>query len=373
MSLPVGWVETTLGEIVDIYSGKTRPKEEGIIPVYGGNGILNYTNKYNQEDTTIIVGRVGAYCGNVFYEQNNFWLSDNALGIKNKDNSNMEFLYYKLVNMKLNNYAIGGAQPLLTQTLLKELQINIPIDIQEQKAIANILSSFDEKIELLKEQNKTLERMAQAVFKEWFVDFNFPDATGKPGEMPHGWKVGKLGEEFNITMGQSPKGETYNKLQNGIVFYQGRAEFQARFPKRRLYTTAPKRYAEKFDVLMSVRAPVGDINVASEKCCIGRGLSSINSKYKSYAFYKMKSLKKEFDSFEAEGTVFGSINKSSLENLEVIIPEEKIIKLYDLLVYPMDSKIYNNSNQIQTLQKTRDTLLPKLMSGEKRVQGFKNG
>ncbi len=359
MSLPDGWIETTLGEVVNINSGKSRPKKEGIYPVYGGNGILNFANKYNQENSTIIIGRVGAYCGNVFFEDNKFWLSDNALGIANKETIDLNFLFYKLKDMKLNNYAIGGAQPLLTQTLLKELEIKIPKIEYEQKAIANTLSSFDEKIELLKEQNKTLEQMAQSVFKEWFVD-----------GVDESWATGVLSDEFKITMGQSPKGDTYNKNSDGMVFYQGRAEFQERFPKRRLFTTAPKRLAEKFDVLMSVRAPVGDINVASEKCCIGRGLSAINSKYKSYLLYKMKSLKKQFDMYESEGTVFGSINKESLENIEVLIPSKDLIRKYNLYASSIDKKIYNNTIQIQTLQKIRDILLPKLMSGKTRVNGF---
>jgi len=183
LSLPKGWVETTLGKVIEIYSGKTRPKKQGAYPVYGGNGILNYGDKFNQEGETIIVGRVGAYCGNVFYETQPFWLSDNALGLKANEISHEKFLYYKLVSMKLNNHAIGGAQPLLTQTLLKELEINLP-PLPEQKAIADMLSSLDDKIELLREQNKTLETLAQTIFKEWSVHFNFPvcQGTGRPDQ-----------------------------------------------------------------------------------------------------------------------------------------------------------------------------------------------
>ncbi len=254
---------------------------------------------------------------------------------------------------------------------IKNVNLLLP-SLTEQKAIAKLLSSFDEKIELLRTQNKTLEILAQTIFKEWFCVFNYPNATGEMvgselGEIPKGWRIGKLGEEFDITMGQSPKGDTYNENEDGIVFYQGRAEFQNRFPKRRLYTTDPKRIANAFDVLMSVRAPVGDINVASEKCCIGRGLSAINSSYKSYALYKMKSLNRKFDQFESAGTVFGSINKASLENIEVIIPPQIIIEQYDSIASTIDEKIFNNFNQVKTLSKTRDTLLPKLMSGESRV------
>ena len=187
------------------------------------------------------------------------------------------------------------------------------------------------------------------------------------GLIPKGWRVGKLGEEFDIVMGQSPKGSSYNELGDGMVFFQGRAEFQARFPKRRLYTTEPKRIAEKYDVLMSVRAPVGDINVASQKCCIGRGLAAIHSDKKAYALYKMISLSSHFDLFESEGTVFGSINKTSLESIKVAIPSAEIIDAFEVIAWEIDKKIFNNTEQIQILSKTRDTLLPKLMSGQVRA------
>lgn len=246
-----------------------------------------------------------------------------------------------------------------------------------QKSIASIFLSLDDKIELLRKQNKTLENVAQTLFKRWFVDFNFPDENGNPykeaggkmvgseiGEIPDAWEVGVLKDEFVITMGQSPEGSSYNENKEGVVFYQGRAEFGERFPLNRLHTTKPKRMAQKFDVLISVRAPVGDINVANEECCIGRGLAAIRSEFKSYCLYKIKSFKGIFEQFESEGTVFGSINKSGLEEMNCIIPRVELAREFDQVVKETDLKIYNNFIQIQTLSKLRDTLLPKLMNGE---------
>jgi type I restriction enzyme S subunit len=253
--------------------------------------------------------------------------------------------------------------------------------LPEQRAIAEVLSSLDDKIELLREQNKTLEATAQAIFKEWFVRFNFPNENGEPyataggkmidselGPIPEGWRVGRLGEEVKIVMGQSPNGESYNESGEGMIFFQGRADFQERFPKVRLFTTEPKKIAERFDVLVSVRAPVGDINVASESCCIGRGLASVSSNFKSYALYKVKSLQNILNKFETEGTVFGSINKDSLSDIEVIIPSKQVVTLFENFVSKFDQKIFNNFTQIQTLSTLRDTLLPKLMKGEIRVK-----
>ncbi|NCS50532.1 MAG: restriction endonuclease subunit S [Microcystis aeruginosa BK11-02] len=188
------------------------------------------------------------------------------------------------------------------------------------------------------------------------------------GDIPEGWRVGKLGDEFEILMGQSPSGSTFNENKQGIIFFQGRTDFGFRFPTIRLYTTEPSRIAEKFDVLVSVRAPVGDVNLASEKCCIGRGLAAVKSQYKSYCLHKIKSFKKLFNVFESEGTVFGSINKQSFNSLESIIPINKVIKDFEAIITTIDQKFYVNDLQIQTLTKIRDSLLPKLMSGQIRVE-----
>lgn len=245
--------------------------------------------------------------------------------------------------------------------------------LAEQKAIADTLSALDDKIELNNKINKNLEEMAQAIFKSWFVDFEpFKDGEfvdSELGRIPKGWRVVELGDIADITMGQSPNGSSYNETNNGTVFFQGRAEFGWRFPTKRLCTTEPKRYAEQGDILMSVRAPVGDINIALEKCCIGRGLSSISAKNnaRSFLLYAVKNLKSRLNMFNSEGTVFGSINKDCLNGLSVIIPTFDLINKFELLVRPMDNKIEKNSIELCFLTTLRDTLLPKLMSGEIRV------
>lgn len=180
------------------------------------------------------------------------------------------------------------------------------------------------------------------------------------------WQSGTLSDIAVITMGQSPKGDTFNETGNGAVFYQGRTDFGFRFPTRRLYTTEPKRIAECGDSLMSVRAPVGDLNIAYEECCIGRGLAAIRSKdnHQSFIFYTLFSLKKQLDVFNGEGTVFGSINKDALNSMEIMIPPIDLIDKFESVVCPMDRAIYNNYEEICRLQAIRDSLLPKLMNGE---------
>ena len=203
--------------------------------------------------------------------------------------------------------------------------------------------------------NKNLEQQAQAIYRHMIIE-----------EVNESYSKGVLSDIATVTMGQSPKGDTYNENGNGTVFFQGRAEFGLRFPTRRLYTTAPKRMAQTNDVLMSVRAPVGDLNVAYENCCIGRGLSAIHSrdKHQSFVLYTMIALRDQLDVFNGEGTVFGSINRDTLNSMPVCIPPREIVDKFEDIVAPMDDTIRNNYEESCLLQAMRDKLLPRLMSGE---------
>jgi type I restriction enzyme S subunit len=250
---------------------------------------------------------------------------------------------------------------------LKKLQFIFP-PLPEQKAIAGILSSLDDKIDLLHKQNKTLEALAETLFRQWFMERR-PELV--EGEANESWEVGTIEEEFDFIMGQSPLGTSLNENKEGMIFYQGRTDFDFRFPKPRVYTTTTTRLAKKFDTLISVRAPVGDMNMAIEECCLGRGVAAFrykhNNAFYSYTYYKMRSIMEQIKQFEDSGTVFGSIGKDDFKKLENIIPPQKMIEDFQNRAKPLDDKIFSNINQIRALTKLRDTLLPKLMSGEVRV------
>ncbi len=242
---------------------------------------------------------------------------------------------------------------------LKDININLP-PITEQKAIAEVLSNFDDKIDLLHKQNQTLEDLAQTLFREWFIE-----------KSDDGWAIGKLPDEFDFLMGTSPKGNTFNEEKIGTPMFQGNADFTFRFPESRVYTTDPKRFANKYETLISVRAPVGAQNMAQEKCCIGRGLAAFmyrnDERFYTYTYYKMMSLMEEIKAFNNSGTVFGSINKNDIQNINITIPPKTIVESFESMAKPINDKIIQNTKQIKTLEQNRDILLPKLMSGELRV------
>lgn len=287
----------------------------------------------------------------------------------------------------------GSSVPLINLTVLRQLPIPLP-PLPEQRAIARILGALDDKIELNRRMNHTLEEMARAFFKSWFVDFDpvtakaegrvpygmnaettslFPAefVETEEGVIPKGWRTGTVREAFDLIMGQSPPGETYNEVGDGIAFYQGRTDFGTRYPTPRIYCTAPTRYANPGDTLVSVRAPVGDVNMANEKCSIGRGLAAIRHKSgsRSFTYYSMLFLKEEFDVFEGEGTLFGSISGEGFRNIKTVIPSLEIVSEFERKVYSIDQTIENNEAQIKSLASIRNGLLPKLMSGEVRVKG----
>lgn len=174
-----------------------------------------------------------------------------------------------------------------------------------------------------------------------------------------------LSDIAQITMGQSPLGSSYNEDGNGEVFYQGRAEFGAFFPHRRLFTTEPRRMALEGDTLMSVRAPVGDLNIANEDCCIGRGLAAIHSEdSQSFVHYLVRAQGRQLDTFNGDGTVFGSINGKALKELPVFLPSNDAITRLESKLNPIDALIRRNDDEMQALKRIRDTLLPRLLSGE---------
>lgn len=320
-----------------------------------------------------------------------------------KEFADSKYIYYWLTQNHITDLLQSiaenstSAYPAIRPVDLENLDISLP-PLDEQKRIAEILGSLDDKIELLQKQNKTLEDMAKALFKSWFVDFDvvrakqkglpkadimreyhltedlydlFPSsfADSSLGPIPSGWDVKPLSKIAVLTMGQSPAGTTYNETGEGLPFYQGRTDFAFRFPKKRMYCSAPTRIAEKGDILISVRAPVGDLNMANETCCIGRGVASIRSNISkdSFLYYAMLSAQTQFDVFNTEGTVFGSINRKDLSSFSILTPIEQLVKEFNNIIRNFDLKIEENLKQIQTLTELRDTLLPRLISGKIRV------
>ena len=377
--------EVKLGDVATVKGGKRLPKGTNLITTpnnhpyirvrdLNGRRTLELDNSFefvddetqktisryvvdNGDIVLSIVGTIGlvAIIGKSLDKAN---LTENCVKLASLSGIDRDFLYYFLKSsfgqQEITRGTVGAVQAKLPIKNIQDITIPLPDEFTQRK-IAAILSSLDEKIETNQKINDNLQQQAKSLYEEMFL--NNPDVD---------MVSGTLSDIATITMGQSPSGSSYNEESVGEIFYQGRAEFGFRFPTRRLFTTEPKRMAEPGDVLLSVRAPVGDLNVAYEKCCIGRGLGAIHSKTgdSSFMLYTMFALKPQLDVFNGEGTVFGSINRDGLSNLPVNIPSAEEIAKFEATVRPMDNLIRTNYEEICRLQSIRDSLLPKLMSGE---------
>lgn len=284
------------------------------------------------------------------------------------------FLYYTVTNQSFTDYltanAKGAAYPAVDTEIIKRAEVVIP-SLPTQRRIAAILSAYDELIENNSRRIKILEEMARMIYQEWFVKFRFPGheqakfVESPLGMIPAGWEVKRLVEICSLTMGQSPESKFYNEVGEGLPFHQGVTDFGEHFPTTRVYCTVRNRIAKAGDILFSVRAPVGRINITDQEIIIGRGLSAICSKHNNQAFI-YNQLKEKF--FEEDmiggGTIFKSVTKSDLENIKILYPEEKYIKMFESNCIAIQSQIRVLTKKNNNLRQTRDMLLPKLISGE---------
>ncbi|WP_028765116.1 restriction endonuclease subunit S [Shewanella colwelliana] len=338
-----------------------------------------------------LVGRVAR----VWKNEPDAWINQRVgrVCLLDENSVHLDFIFYWLSLPQSQDYLVSNSSGSANQANISGKIIeSLPcpkVDYQTSKQIADLARNFDEKVILNSQTNQTLEQMAQAIFKSWFVDFDpvkakmngdqpdgmdadtaslFPEklVESELGLIPEGWGASSMGEHFNITMGQSPKGETYNEEGEGIAFFQGRRDFGFRYPDVRVFTTDPKRYAKAGDTLISVRAPVGDKNMAAIDCCIGRGVAAIKhkSESRSFTYAFVSHIEKKLGDSGSSGTVFSSINQNELKKVAFVAPPQALIDAFHKLVDPIDQKVEVLSAEIKSLSSLRDTLLPKLLSGE---------
>lgn len=358
-----GWKECKLGNVAEFKNGKSRPSEieTGAIPIYGGNGILGYTDKFNYQGETVIVGRVGAYCGSVFYENKPIWVSDNALYTIPKNKTDAKFLYYLLNNMNLNSQAEGSSHPLLTQTLLNSLDVFLTDSLPEQRAIAGVLSSLDDKIDLVHRQNKTLEGMAEALWRKMFVE-----------EANSGWEEKGLDEIANFLNGlpcqkylpdisiESLPVIKIKELRTGIT--NDSDLVTAKIPSEYIINDG--------DILFSWSGSLEIVIWSFGKGVLNQHLFKVTSaEYPKWFFYYwIKHHLAEFrDIAQDKATTMGHIQRHHLSAAKVLIPDKKSYEYLNMQITPIFEKITHNLKAIRKFVRIRDMLLPKFISGEVRV------
>lgn len=242
-----------------------------------------------------------------------------------------------------------------------------------QRKIVSILSTFDDLIQNNTRRIQILEDMVEAIYREWFVHMRYPGHEDVPildsgtdiGDVPEGWAVNNLGEICELVIGQSPKSDFYNQSGEGLPFHQGVSNFGKRFPTHKVYCTVTKRVANSGDILFSVRAPVGRLNIADTELVVGRGLHSIRHRERFQEFlYQQLKMRFFEDDLMGGGTIFKSVTKSDMLSLELIQPPTQLTSSFEGLIQPLTGLIRNLAAQDHLLTGCRDMLLPKLISGQ---------
>lgn len=268
------------------------------------------------------------------------------------------YLYYILksadVQARIANLHVGTMIPHFKKGHFGQLSFPVHESLSVQRSIAEVLGALDDKVTANTKLVGTTDELARAIVRR----------------ASHAQPPVKLEDLAQVTMGSSPIGETLNETGTGVVFYQGVRDFCVRYPKNRVWTTGPTRFADADDSLVSVRAPVGELNLAAERTCIGRGLASVRSKFSQpmTLFHLLRDSPEIWTPFEAEGTVFGSINRRQLETILVPTVPVGLAGDIEAQLYSLEAVIRGSLNENQTLAATRDTLLPALMSGRLRVK-----
>ncbi|MCR4948000.1 MAG: restriction endonuclease subunit S [Treponema sp.] len=391
-----------LGEILDFFNGKQCPKNIGKYPLYGGNGIIDYVDEYNYDDN-IIIGRVGANCGCVQICNEKCWVSDNAISVKVKSDFDKQYIFQLLKTLNLNTKHVGAAQPLITQNILSELIVRVP-PLESQQKIAAVLTALDDKIALNRRMNAKLEQMAKRLYDHWFVQFDFPNADGKPykssggkmeyneilkREIPAGWEAKKLGKLFTTNRGVSYSTKTITG-DIGIPMIN-LASFSPdgsyKIDGIKLYTGkyTQEKVLKPFDLVMCNTQQTA---IDFSKDIIGKALlvpdifeGDITSSHhvntlkvhnEKLKFYLYRLFNTDYFhayiSHFASGTNIMGLDFAGVENYTTVIPNDEILSKFADFTLNIEKKKSEIIRENTKLISLRDRLLPLLMNGQVEVK-----
>ena len=377
------WKEVRLGDILNFRRGHDLPHsamKPGNIPVAGSNGVIGYHDTATPIKPILTIGRSGNVGKPYFYEE--AWAHNTTLYVDDFKGNDPKFLYYLCQTMPFANFGGGSAVPTLNRNHIHPLETKIPVKVEDQRRIASILSSLDRKIELNNKINADLEEMAQAIFKNWFVDFE-PFKDGKfvdseLGMIPEGWKVGRLDEVADVVGGSTPskaKPEYYTQkgiawltpkdLSNHPAVYSSRGEIDI---TQEGYNSTSTKLMPKGTVLFTSRAPIGYISIAQNDICTNQGFKSVVPKKAGTCFLYcfLKYVTPEIEN-KSTGSTFKEASGALMKSLQVIMPEQKVFEEFEAIVSPLFTRIESLEQESSRLSLLRDTLLPRLMSGELEV------
>ena len=344
---------TPLGKILDFFNGKAPTKvDDGEFVLYGSNGQIGHSKSFNHENA-IILGRVGAYCGSVEICPDKFWASDNTIVVKTKEGYNLQYLYYRLLSSPLRSYAGGAAQPLLTQTILRGVKLQVFRDLSIQQRIASILSAYDDLIENNRRRIQLLEQAARLLYREWFVHLRFPcnEHVTITDSVPEGWEKKTIGEFAPFKYGKALKKD--DRVPGPFPVY-GSSGIVGTHEKA--LVTAPAIIVGRKGNVGSVYWSKDDFHpidtvyfVETEHCTI-------------YLYYALL-----HTHFINTDVAVPGLNRDFAHSRTLLIPDDKILALFEQDVTIIHDQIDQLAKYNKLLTQARDLLLPRLMNGEVAV------
>ena len=384
-----------LGDLLsEFHAGKAiqteNIKNKGAYPVYGGNGQRGYTDLYNQDGEYLIIGRQGAYCGNVRYNIGKAYLTEHAIVGQTRENHNPIYIALKLSLMKLSQLQGQSAQPGLSVNTLSCISMEMPPkEIQDK--IADIMLKLDRKIELNRQINDNLEAMAKQLYDYWFVQFDFPNEEGKPykssggamvwneklkREIPEGWYVENICKIANILSGGTPSKAVDEYWNNGTIPFFGPTDcngsvFQIKtadhITQKGLEHCASSLFEEGI-VIITARGSIGKLVIVGTPMAMNQSCYALQSKEGEYEYlYFLTTQLIDCLKAKGSGSVFKSIIASDIEHSTLCIATENVVSDFCKKVKPLFEKLKANTIEIAELTKQRDELLPLLMNGQATV------
>ena len=357
-----------LGEFVTLKRGYDLPSSlrvDGSVPVVSSSGVTGRHNTAKVKGPGVVTGRYGTL-GEVFFITDDFWPLNTSLYVRDFKGNDPRFSAYFLKSVLKKTHSDKAAVPGVNRNDLHAHRVTVTRDAGEQRAIASILAAYDDFIKNNRRRILALDKAAMLLYREWFIRFRFPGCqrvTITDG-VPEHWERKPLGEMADLVMGQSPQSIHYNEVGDGLPFHQGVSDFGTRFPSHRTYCTVLRRVAEPGDILFSVRAPVGRINVAIQRIVIGRGLAAIrsNRNQQSYLLYALRDCFFR-DDMIGGGSIFAAVTKKALRRVVLMQAPERIIRAFLKHVRPIERQLEVLHGTTEALCQARNRLLPFLMSG----------
>ena len=383
-----GWTETTVGDFSPFLYGKGLAERQrnqlGSVPVFGSNGVIGTHTEALVNNAGIVIGRKGTV-GAVHFCKGPFWPIDTAFYVESKPDREIRYIYYLLRSLGLEHMNADSAVPGLNRVAAHSRKILIP-PLTEQKAIASILGALDDKIELNRKMNETLEAMARALFKSWFVDFDPIPGLGPHkewqdsplGRIPKGWRVRKIRECCSrVENGGTPRREepeywksaTIPWLTSGEVRQSIVAITENMISEQGLANSSAKLWPKGTTVVALYGATAGQVCFLANEMCANQACCGLvpvqNMQFFNYlnASSSVKQLEQQ-----ARGSAQQNLSQQIVADLPVIIPDAAVLNRFEEVVKPLFEKWILHIEQSRTLASIRDALLPKLLSGEIRIK-----